>query len=165
MHISAKSGSGSARENPPSKLASRLSRIAIPRSGPLKAIVPAAVAGTAAAVGLMLAPAVAQAQPEAPGSAAQVTAVQAPQASSSCGSSTTLRATHLYQGPTAVALLPQCTGLYVLCYFVSTPAGNDYERDYVNWTSVTQWKYTGNVIDEYVQWYGEEASQVGYPEC
>jgi hypothetical protein len=160
MHISAKSCSGSARENPPSKLASRLSRIALPRSGPLKAIVVAA----AAAAGLMLAPAAAQAQAEALGSAAQVTAVQAPQVSS-CGWSQTLRATHLYQGPTAVALLPQCTGLYVLCYFVSTPAGNDYERDYVNWTSVTKWKYAGNVIDEYVQWYGQEASQVGYPAC
>jgi hypothetical protein len=158
MHISTKSGSGSARENPPSKLASRLSRIAIPRSGLLKAIVPAAAAG------LMLAPSAAQAQPEAPGSAAQVTAVQTPQVSS-CGWSQTLRATHLYQGSTEVASLPQCTGLYVLCYFVSTPAGNDYERDYVNWTSVTQWKYTGNVIDEYVQWDGEEASQVGYPAC
>ena len=112
----------------------------------------------------MLAPAAAQAQSATPGSAGQVTAVQAAQASS-CGWSQTLRATHLYQGSTAVALLPQCTGLYVLCYFVSTPAGNDYERDYVNWTSVTKWKYSGNVIDEYVQWYGQEASQVGYPAC
>jgi hypothetical protein len=161
MHISAKSGSESDRENPPSKLASRLSRIASPRSGPLKTIAAAAAAGLV----LMLAPAAAQAQPTAPGSAAQVTAVQAPQASSSCGWSTTLRATHLYQGSNAVALLPQCTGLYVVCYFLSTPAGNDYERDYVNWTSATQWKYTGNVIDEYVQWYGEEASQVGYSQC
>jgi hypothetical protein len=112
----------------------------------------------------VLAPATAQAQPGAPGSGARAAAVQAPQVSS-CGWSQTLRATHLYHGSTAVALLPQCTGLYVLCYFVSTPAGNDYERDYVNWTSVTKWKYTGNVIDEYVQWYGEEASQVGYAEC
>jgi hypothetical protein len=160
MHISAKSGSGPARKNPPAKPASRLSRIAVPRFGPLKAIVPAAAVGLM----LMLAPAAAQAQAQAPGSAAQATAAQAPQASS-CGWSQTLQATHLYQGSTAVASLPACTGLYVLCYFVSTPAGNDYERDYVNWTSVTQWKYTGNVIDEYVQWFGEEASQAGYPEC
>jgi hypothetical protein len=120
---------------------------------------------TTAAAGLMLilGPCVAHAQPAAPRAAYAVTAAQRPQAS--CGSSTTLRATHLYQGSTAVASLPYCTGLYVLCYFVSTPAGNDYERDYVNWTSVTAWKYKGNVIDEYVNWYGEEASQVGYPEC
>jgi hypothetical protein len=161
MHISAKSGSESAGENPLSTLASRLSRLLIPRSSLLKAILPAVAAGLM----LIWAPAAAQAQPAAPGSAARLTAVQASQASNSCGSSTTLRATHLYQGSKAVALLPQCTGLYVLCYFVSTPAGNDYERDYVNWTSATQWKYTGNVIDEYVQWYGEEASQVGYSEC
>lgn len=141
-----------------SNLAARLSRIAVSRQGLLKAVVPVAAAG------LVFAPAAAQAQPGMPVSGAQVTAVQAPQVSS-CGWSQTLRSTHLYQGSTAVALLPQCTGLYVLCYFNSTPAGNDYERDYVNWTSVTKWKYTGNVIDEYVQWYGEEASQVGYPEC
>jgi hypothetical protein len=161
MHISAKSGSGSSKGNPPSTLASRLSRVAAPRSGLRKVLVLAAAAGLM----LMVAPAAAQAQPAAPGSAARVTAVQAPQASNSCGASTTLRATHLYQGSKAVALLPPCTGLYVLCYFVSTPAGNDYERDYVNWTSVTAWKYTGNVIDEYVNWFGDEASQWGYSEC
>jgi hypothetical protein len=140
MHITAKSGS---------------------RSGLRRVLVLAAAAGLM----LMVAPAAAQAQPAAPGSAGRVAAVQVPQASSSCGWSQTLRATHLYQGSTAVASLPACTGLYVLCYFVSTPAGNDYERDYVNWTSVTQHRYAGNVIDEYVQWYGEEASQVGYSEC
>jgi hypothetical protein len=156
MYITAKSGSGS---QSPSSRSARSGRIALPKSGLLKAIVPAAAAG------LMLVPVAAQAQAQAPGSAVRVTAVQAPRVSSTCAWSQTLRATHLYQGPTAVASLPQCTGLYVLCYFVSTPAGNDYERDYVNWTSVTQWKYTGNVIDEYVQWDGEEASQVGYPEC
>lgn len=132
---------------------------AAPRRRLLKSAVPA----TAAALMLVFAPSVAHAQPAVPRSAAAVTAAQQPQAS--CGASTTLRATHLYQGSTAVASLPYCTGLYVLCYFVSTPAGNDYERDYVNWTSVTAWKYTGNVIDEYVNWYGEEASQWGYPEC
>ena len=104
-----------------SNLAARLSRIAVSRQGLLKAVVPVAAAG------LVFAPAAAQAQPGMPVSGAQVTAVQAPQASS-CGWSQTLRSTHLYQGSTAVALLPQCTGLYVLCYFNSTPAGNDYEK-------------------------------------
>jgi hypothetical protein len=137
----------------------KLKLAAAPSSRLLKSAAPAAAAGLI----LMLAPSVAQAHPATPGSAAARTTAQ--QAQASCGASTTLRATHLYQGPTAVASLPYCTGLYVLCYFVSTPAGNDYERDYVNWTSVTAWKYKGNVIDEYVNWYGEEASQWGYPEC
>jgi hypothetical protein len=159
MHNCARSAL-SETANPPAGRP-RLSRMAVPRPGRLKAFVPAAAAGAV----LLLAPAAAQAQAASPGSAVRVVAVQAPQASASCGWSATLRATHLYQGSTAVASLPACTGLYVLCYFVSTPAGNDYERDYVNWTSVTAWKYTGNVIDEYVQWDGEEASQVGYSEC